>query len=54
MCSNVPGHMAMPSYGKKLKKNLLLQNKEADDFELGIQHQVLEYYHFVFQMMTLG
>ena len=35
VCSNVPGHVtrmaAMPIYGKKTFKNLLLQNQKADD-----------------------
>ena len=35
ICSNGPGHMtkmvAMPIYGKKTFKNLLLQNQKADD-----------------------
>ena len=37
ICSNGPGHMtkmaAMPIYGKKHKKNLLLWNQKADDLE---------------------
>ena len=45
VCSNGPGHMTkmatMPICGKNLK-NLLLWNQKADD--LGMQHQVLEYY----------
>ena len=35
VCSNGPGHMtkmaAMPIYGKKNFKNLLLQNQKAND-----------------------
>ena len=37
VCSNSVGHMtkmaAMPMYGKNLKKNLLPQNRKADDLE---------------------
>ena len=36
-CLNGPGHMtktaAMPIYGNKLKKNLLLRNQKADNLE---------------------
>ena len=34
ICSNVPGHMTMPTYGKKKNfKNLLFRIHEADDLE---------------------
>ena len=37
VCSNGPGHMtklaAMPIYGKKTLKYLLLRNQKADDLE---------------------
>ena len=48
VCSNVPGHMtkmvAMPIYGKNLKKSSSLEPKRPMTLKLGIQHWVLEYY----------
>ena len=57
VCSNVPGHVtrmaAMPIYGKKTFKNLLLQNQKADD--LGTWYVALRMWGLPFvQIMILG
>ena len=48
VCSNGPGHMtkivAMPIYGKNLKKIFFFGTKRPMTLKLGRQHRVVEYY----------